>query len=855
MSSDTAEKDLNEKDLNEEGEDPKVLGSIEIVDGSRLVERKEHAAKKMELELTVEEINFLLEKVESRTFEEALKVLKDAYIYHEEDINIDYVLLERLKQLGEGPQNFPDLSNDEYEFDVKFECAMVSDWSPYPEVRASTSMLDDPLEHCETIRMYVIGIIYANAGSLVGVFFTNRFPSISLPFLSLQLLIYPTGKLFEYILPDWGFTLFGTRHSLNPGPWTFKEQMLATQMMSAVDGAPNSFSVVTQQKALFKFEWADSFGYMALLTLTGQFLGYGFAGLLRSVLVYPVKNLWYGILPLLAMNRALVKTETKENVNGWKFSRYTFFLIFMVISFAWWWFPEFVFQGLGYFSWINWISPKNVKLAAVTGVINGLGLNPINTFDWSNIGGASMVSPWYTTYTTMVGQFLGFLVICGIYFSKSYWTQYLPINGTGAYDNTGKRYNVSKILTKDNKFDPEGYEKYSPAYLSAGTLVSFGGEFAFYIAALVYSALYYRGQIWTGLKSIWISLRSGEKARGEYDDPFTRAMKVHPEVPSWWFVVTILIALVLFIVMVHVYPETDTPVWTIFFVLLINIIFIMPMGLLYAQTDNYFTVSFFVKVLMGYLKLHNANAVMISEFLAGNFWEQAQNYITNQKQTHYAKMPSRALFRAQFLGTFVTVFTNIALLRWEFTGIDNYCSPEQSQKFTCQTARRSFASSILWGTLGPKIYFDGLYPKLKYCFLIGFFLPFPVWLTEKYYKKHFRRWNVLLVLSGFSAWAPSSFFYTIGNFYIGALFNFYLRNKYLRWWQKYNYILYAALGTGIGFGGVIMFFATGYKHIVTINWWGNTVPFAGADSAGTPLVLLPKGEIFGPAFGNFPNPG
>jgi hypothetical protein len=28
--------------------------------------------------------------------------------------------------------------------------------------------------------------------------------------------------------PDWGITVWGVRHSLNPGPWNFKEQMFAT---------------------------------------------------------------------------------------------------------------------------------------------------------------------------------------------------------------------------------------------------------------------------------------------------------------------------------------------------------------------------------------------------------------------------------------------------------------------------------------------------------------------------------------------------------------------------------------------------------------------------------------------------
>lgn len=846
------EKKIDEKKVQ-------VDSDVVSLEPEHLGERVETAAKELKFELTVDELNFFVEKVNSRTFEEALETLKAAYEYHKEDINIDYVDLERIKKLTLGHQEWPELSVEEYEFQVKFETSIIADWSPYAEVRSSTSMLDNPVEPCETIRMYLIGIIYANLGSLVGTFFVNRFPAITLPFLALQLLIYPTGKFMEWCLPDWGITVFGTRHSLNPGPWTFKEQMLATQMMSAVDGAPNSVTVITQQRAatMFNLSWASSFGYMTLLTLSGQFLGYGFAGLLRGVLVYPVKCMWYGVLPYLAMNRALVKKDQKEVVHGWKLSRYTFFLIFMVASFAWWWFPEFVFTALGYFSWTTWIAPNNIKLAAVTGIFSGLGFNPISTFDWNNIGGAGMVSPWYTTYVSFLGQIVGFIVIIAIYFSKTSWTQYLPINGTGVFDNTGAAYDVSQIIGADGKFDDAAYQNYSPAYLSAGALVYFGGKFAFYLASITFSILYYRKEIVEGCKTMWVSLRSEEKARGRYDDPFTRAMRVHPEVPAWWFVVTIVISLVLFIVMVEVYKETDTPVWTVFFSLLMNIVFIMPMGLLYAQTDTYFTVSFFVKVLMGFMKPHNANANLIAEFMTGNFWEQAQNYITNQKQTHYAKMPSRALFRAQFLSTLVTVFTNIALLKWEFVGIPDYCSPHQASKFTCQSALSDFSSTILWGTIGPKAYFSGLYPALKWSFLIGALLPLPVWLAEKYMKKHLRRWNVLIFLSGFYNWAPNNFLYVTGNFYIGALFNYFIRKRYLAWWQKYNYILYAALGTGVGFGAVILFFATDYNHIATIDWWGNNVymggaNMTGADYNGFPLAAVPSAGFFGPSVGHFP---
>jgi hypothetical protein len=36
------------------------------------------------------------------------------------------------------------------------------------------------------------------------------------------------GRGLAYILPDWGFTRKGVRYTINPGPWTAKEQLFST---------------------------------------------------------------------------------------------------------------------------------------------------------------------------------------------------------------------------------------------------------------------------------------------------------------------------------------------------------------------------------------------------------------------------------------------------------------------------------------------------------------------------------------------------------------------------------------------------------------------------------------------------
>lgn len=81
---------------------------------------------------------------------------------------------------------------------------------------------DNPTLPCLTIRMWTIGLCFCLLGSAVNTLYTFRVPSLSLSQSAIQFLAYPIGKLWEWLIPDWGFTMFGSRVSLNPGPFNHK---------------------------------------------------------------------------------------------------------------------------------------------------------------------------------------------------------------------------------------------------------------------------------------------------------------------------------------------------------------------------------------------------------------------------------------------------------------------------------------------------------------------------------------------------------------------------------------------------------------------------------------------------------
>ena len=70
-----------------------------------------------------------------------------------------------------------------------------------------------------------------------------------------------------------------------------------------------------------------------------------------------------------------------------------------VAMFIYFWFPGYIIQAMSYFSWISWIAPENVKLAAIAGSVTGLGLNPLPTFDWNQftVVASPLINPFFVS--------------------------------------------------------------------------------------------------------------------------------------------------------------------------------------------------------------------------------------------------------------------------------------------------------------------------------------------------------------------------------------------------------------------------------------------------------------------------
>lgn len=150
---------------------------------------------------------------------------------------------------------------------MKIQAALITSNSPYAEVRAVVDNHDDPTLPVSTIRAWLIGILFACCISFINSFFDVRLPSITVIATVPQLLAYPVGKFCERVLPDVGFTLFGVRHSLNPGPFNKKEHMLITIMSNVAKSVPYTNYIIWIQvlPQFFDQAWASNGLYQILI--------------------------------------------------------------------------------------------------------------------------------------------------------------------------------------------------------------------------------------------------------------------------------------------------------------------------------------------------------------------------------------------------------------------------------------------------------------------------------------------------------------------------------------------------------------------------------------------------------------
>ncbi|KAJ6136602.1 hypothetical protein N7512_001762, partial [Penicillium capsulatum] len=706
-----------------------------------------------------------------------------------------------------------------------------ADDSPYPEVRAVIQPVDDLSMPVNTLRVWVIGLVFTIVGSGLNQFFSLRQPSVTISSLVAQLLAFPAGCAWAKWMP---------LGRLNPDQhFNIKEHGLITIMANVSIGSAAATQII---EAIVKFYHMPSHGgFEVLLCITTQLLGFGIAGMAARWLVSPASMLW----PQVLSNAALLTTlHSRENAiaDGWRMTRLRFFLIVFVGGSIWYFAPGYLFTGLSTFSFICWIVPSNVVVNQLFGQTTGLGMSVL-TFDWAQVVYANqspLLVPFWAGANVMGSFALFFWLICPLlYYTNTWYSAYLPLLNSNTFDNTGSTYDTTRIMSTDGTVDQSAYRDYSPMFLPAGYAVTFGVAFANLTGIFFHVGLYHGKDLWRQWKG------TGKR------DVHARLMSVYQTVPWWWFAAVTMLMFVLSIVTNEVW-DTGLPVWGVLIAFLLPVVYFVPVGIIKALTNiSSNQLNLLTEFIGGYSFLGRPVANMVFKFYGYVGVQQGLEFVADMKLAHYLHIPPRTLFVAQGLATLVGAIVQCGVTVFMITRIDGVCTSDAEGNFTCPHGRVTYSSSLIWGAVGPgRLFSSGqIYSNLLWFLLVG-----PVVVIITFLLG--RRWKVVNHLSwpvafGAMSLVPPATGVNFSSWWaINVIFNGFLRRRKPAWWSKYNYVLSAALDCGVAVATVVIFFCVTLPA-GSLSWWGNTVYAATADGRGTPYKDLPARGYFGPPRGSW----
>ncbi|KAK0596292.1 hypothetical protein LWI29_014432 [Acer saccharum] len=709
------------------------------------------------------------------------------------------------------------------------------------EVALIVPETDDPSLPVMTFRAWFLGLTSCTVLIFLNTFFTYRTQPLSISSILMQISVLPIGKFMAKILPTQQYSLLGWRFSLNPGPFNIKEHVIITIFascgVSSGGGDAYSIGAITVMKAYYK--QTLSFVCAVLIVLTSQILGYGWAGMLRRYLVDPVEMWWPANLAQVSLFRALHEKEHRSK----GLTRMRFFLIVFVASFVYYAFPGYLFPILTFFSWVCWAWPHSITAQQIGSGYHGLGIGAF-TLDWAGISayhGSPLVTPW----TSILNVGVGFVMFIYIIVPLCYWkfdtfeSRKFPIFSNQLFTTSGQKYDTTKILTRQFDLNIDAYNSYGKLYLSPLFALSIGSGFARFTATLTHVALFHGSDI---LKQSRSAVKNAKL------DIHAKLMKSYKQVPGWWYYILLIGSTVISLLMCFVWKkDVQLPWWGMLFAIFLAWIVTLPIGVIQATTNQQPGYDIIAQFIIGYILPGKPIANLLFKIYGRISTVHALSFLSDLKLGHYMKIPPRCMYTAQLVGTLVAGVVNLAVAWWMLENIEDICDIESSHPdspWTCPKYRVTFDASVIWGLIGPKRLFGpgGMYHNLVWLFLIGAFLPVPVWVMSKIFSE--KKWipliNIPVISYGFAGMPPATPTNIASWLATGAIFNYFVFRYHKRWWQKYNYVLSAALDAGTAFMGVLLFFA--FQNAgVDLNWWGTHVDHCPLASCPTAPGISVKG--------------
>ncbi|KAH8692825.1 peptide transporter MTD1 [Talaromyces proteolyticus] len=671
-----------------------------------------------------------------------------------------------------------------------------------------------------TFRSIVLGSAFTAFSSVITMLYVFKPFQMQVSFVFLQLLVYVFGEAWALITPrpeifKWGW-LRSTLRFLNFGqPFGIKEHVVASLIASSGNNGLSGVEVYAVERLFYNTSVTATTAVLGTFSIS--LCGFILAGLLRPLIVYPGEMVYWSSLPqvVLFQNLHFDRKANKDRLNKFSWA--------LGLAFLWEIFPAYIIPWLGGFSIFCLASmnaPTHTRTVFSTifgGASSNEGLGLLNFgFDWQYIQSQYLSFPLKQQLNTWIGYLIWYPLMLGLYYGNVWDAKNFPFMSTALFTGNGSSYSTSAIMNNHGTIDFNKVEEVGLPSLTSSTVWGFLSQ-NLAIGALISHIIIFYGK---DMITAWKQARSRKQP-----DPHYQAMLKYKEVPMWWYLA--LFALCFFAgLIVNLKGQTTLPVWG-YIVSLIVGAFIGPFScILYGLYGTGVSTNQLSKMIAGALHPGRPLANLYFASWSHQVILLSVNLANWLKVGQYTKIPHRIMFATQIYGTLLGAALNYVVMTVIVTNQrEILLDPEGNSVWSGSIVQSYNSQAITWALAKETYGVGSRYLIVPLGIVIGLGIPVLHWGITKVFPS-VRKWqlNTAIILSyagtsyyGNTSWISSSIA-------VGVFSQVWLRRRLPSIYNKYNYLIGAALDGGSQIMIFILSFAVfgaSGKENPFPTWWGN----------------------------------
>ncbi|KAH9813274.1 putative oligopeptide transporter [Melampsora americana] len=607
----------------------------------------------------------------------------------------------------------------------------------------TSSVMSEGYSSSMTIRSTLTGTLLGMMGATITQLFYFKPASMKLQPLALQMLCFGLGIILTKIPgPRWW----------NPGPFHRREATFASIIATSGSASVAAMQIIIAQRMLFS---KSPLAYQELTMLySSQIIGFGWAGLIQPLLVYPARATFPSVLPSVALLKSFTG-ESRASKQRIKF--------FINVSIAMMFSPA--LRGISIFCLIY---PKSHSVTNIFGGAHqeeGFGFLSLS-LDWATVGAHG---PLYTPLNALYHHLAGWLIAIGlswIAYQGSWFAsgsaENFPFLSGDLYTYQAKLYPFKKAISLSGIAIPQQVAKYGLPFIPNVVILAGIFELLATSSALTNVILHHLSSI-RSIRSV-LHLPDALHEVEDVDRTYCRRYQDFPKLG--YMAISALAGLAA--LWASMRDESVIP----------------HLALAVSLSLSAFLVYGNATVNQG-LSMLKLGALTV---------------LKDMKLAQYMHVPPIMAFIAKLLGTLVGVLTSWVVARILIKSLEEDSSllADGHGRFSNHRVLEFGSDSISWGAFGTHLYTIGSrYFVMPLSFIVGFILPVPFYLIHKLWPKYnLHKFHIPLLLSAIGGASHGVTSGKTMGFFIAIVSQIYIAKRYSTWYKKYILILSAALTVG-----------------------------------------------------------